>query len=83
MTGKSFLAYYETNSTCRDVTDKEISTHLKIVAAALNYSQQKGIATECHSLCSGGANALALEGYSDQEIKNGALTWGHIQRIYL
>ncbi len=44
---------------------------LKMVAAALDYPSLKGvpiIRIDIHSLCSGGANVLALSGYSDMQI---------------
>ena len=54
------------------VTDKHISRGLKTAALALNYPSKKGIPIEridTHSLRSGGANALALAGYSDTQIQ--------------
>ena len=55
-----------------DVTDKDISSALKLAAIALEYPALKGIPidrVDTHSLQSGGANALALCGYSDREIQ--------------
>jgi hypothetical protein len=54
-----------------DVTAEHISTALKMAARALEYPILKGIPIErinTHSLCSGGANALPLSGYSDTQI---------------
>ncbi len=55
-----------------DVTAEHISTALKMAARALEYPILKGIPIErinTHSLCSGGANALALSGYFDTQIQ--------------
>jgi hypothetical protein len=52
---------------------------------ALEYPTIKGIPIErvnTHSLQSGGANALALAGYLDTQIKEGILARGHVQRIF-
>ena len=54
------------------VTDKDISAQLKLAAVALEYPSLKGIPidrVDTHSLRSGGANALALCGYTDREIQ--------------
>ena len=45
---------------------------LKLAGATLNYPSDKGIPIDrinTHSLRSGGANALALAGYSDTQIQ--------------
>jgi hypothetical protein len=55
-----------------DVTGENISKGLKMVATLLHYPTTRGIPIEhidTHSLCSGGANALALSGYSDMQIQ--------------
>jgi hypothetical protein len=55
-----------------DVTAENISRALKLAAAKLQYPTTKGIPFErinTHSLHSGGANALALAGYSDTQIQ--------------
>ena len=55
-----------------DITDKHIRTAIKLAGAVLDYPSRKGIPIEridTHSLRSGGANALALNGYSDREIQ--------------
>ena len=64
-------AYFE-NGVRRDVTADDMSEGLKIAAASLDYPSLKGIPVErinTHSLRSGGANALALAGYSDTQIQ--------------
>ena len=52
-----------------------MSAALKFATTALNYPSLKGILivrVDTHSLRSGGANTLSLEGYSDRGIqKNG------------
>jgi hypothetical protein len=53
------------------MTDKYIRATLKLAAFALEYPS-RGIPidrVDTHSLRSGGANALALNGYSDREIQ--------------
>ena len=55
-----------------DVTPKDMSEALKHAAAMLDYPKQRGISIsniDTHSLRSGGANALALAGYSDTQIQ--------------
>ena len=55
-----------------DVTDIDIQKNIKLAAALLNYPMHKGIPVnwvDTHSLQSGGANALSLLGYSNQEIQ--------------
>jgi hypothetical protein len=67
--------YFEATQTeflQHDVTDKDIRRELKLAAIALEYPALKGIPidrVDTHSLRSGGANALALSGYSDREIQ--------------
>jgi hypothetical protein len=54
------------------VTSNHISLALKLAAGTLKYPTIKGIPIErvnTHSLRSGGANALALAGYSDTQIQ--------------
>jgi hypothetical protein len=54
------------------VTDKIIRQGLKMAATVLEYQESRGIPIEridTHSLRIGGANALHLAGYSDQEIQ--------------
>jgi hypothetical protein len=55
-----------------DVTSGHVSSALKLAAGALEYPIIKGIPIErvnMHSLRSGGANVLALAGYSDIQIQ--------------
>ena len=64
-------AYWEEGIRC-DVTAEHISRALKLAAVALSYPVAKGIPIQrinTHSLRSGGANALALAGYSDTQIQ--------------
>ena len=74
-TSTCLSSYFETSSTSTrraDVTDKNIRSELKLAAIALEYPALKGIPVDridTHSLRSGGANALALSGYSDREIQ--------------
>ena len=54
------------------VTSGQVSSALTLAAGALEYPTIKGIPIErvnTHSLRSGGANALALAGYSDTQIQ--------------
>ena len=65
-------AYFSPAHDRRDVTDKNVSTALKLAAVALEYPSLRGIPIDridTHSLRSGGANALALSGYTDREIQ--------------
>jgi hypothetical protein len=51
---------------------KDISKGLKMAATLLQYPAMRGISIariDTHSLRSGGANALALSGYSDTQIQ--------------
>ena len=55
-----------------DVTGEDISKGLKMAANLLQYPTTRGIPInriDTHSLRSGGANALALSGYSDTQIQ--------------
>jgi hypothetical protein len=70
-TGKTFLSLYWTKGTKVDITAENISRALKSSATELHYPTNTGIPISrinTHSLCSGGANALALAGYSDTQI---------------
>ena len=67
-----FLSAYFVDGKRADVTDKEISTALKVAAAVLDYPNSRGIplaSIDTHSLRIGGANALSLAGYTDRQIK--------------
>ncbi len=67
-----FLSTYFTGQNLRhDMTDRYIRATLKLAAFALQYPA-RGFPIEridTHSLRSGGANSLALNGYSDREIQ--------------
>jgi hypothetical protein len=68
---KTILSAYFYGSKRLDVTADHISSALKLSATALEYPILKGIPIDrinTHSLRSGGANALALAGYSDTPI---------------
>ena len=68
----TFLSTYWMDGVRLDVTAENISRALKSAAAELQYPTTKGIPIErinTHSLRSGGANALALAGYSDTQIQ--------------
>lgn len=63
-------AYWENNKKC-EVNDEDIRRNVKWAATQLDYPGTKGIPIELidtHSLRCGGANALALSGYSDTQI---------------
>ncbi len=71
-TGKTFLSLYWVKGIKADVMAKHISRALKSAAMELQYPTNKGIPItqiNTHSLQSGGANALALAGYSDTQIQ--------------
>ena len=54
------------------MTTEDMSDGLKVATTSLDYPSLKGIPVETvntHSLRSGGANALALAGYSDTQIQ--------------
>jgi hypothetical protein len=71
-TAKTIISAYYHDGKCFDVTADHISSALKLVAKVLEYPILKGIPIErinTHSLHSGGANALALAGYSDTQIQ--------------
>jgi hypothetical protein len=68
---KLTLSSYYDKGTRKDVTDKHIRGALKLAATALGYAL-RGFPIDridTHSLRSGGANALALAGYSDTQIQ--------------
>jgi hypothetical protein len=70
--GTDYLSTYFVDGIRQDVTAEDISKHLKLAAGLLNYPMQKGIPIEwvdTHLLRGGGANALALSGYSDTQIQ--------------
>ena len=70
--GKEFLSAYWTEGMKRNATAEDISHHLKMAGGLLDYPKRKGIPIDridTHSLRGGGANALALSGYSDTQIQ--------------
>lgn len=71
-TATTFLSAFWSHGVCQFVTHNHISSGLKLAAAALDYPSCKGIPidrVDTHSLRCGGANALALSGYSDRQIQ--------------
>jgi hypothetical protein len=69
---QDYLSSYYVNGARKDVTAEDISKHLNLAAGLLNYPTHKGIPVErvdTHSLRGGGANALALSGYSETAIQ--------------
>jgi hypothetical protein len=71
-TGKTLLSLFFHSDEQYDVCGEDISRGLKMAATLLQYLATQGIPIErinTHSLQSGGANALALLGYSDTQIQ--------------
>jgi hypothetical protein len=69
---KTYLSTYFEEGLEYNVTAEHIFKGLKMAVAALDYPLLKGIPIkriDTHSLCSGGANALALSGYSNIQIQ--------------
>ena len=67
----AFLSTYFTGNGRCDVSDRNISTALKMAAQVLAYPS-RGFPIDridTHSLRSGGANALSLAGYTDRQIQ--------------
>jgi hypothetical protein len=68
----SFLSTFYHRGKRGDVVGEDISKALKMAATLLEYPETRGIPIELvdtHSLRCGGANALALSGYSDTQIQ--------------
>ncbi len=68
----TYLSAYYVEGVRHDLTDKDISKNVKWAAEALDYPNLKGIPLDridTHSLRMGGANALALAGFSDTQIQ--------------
>ena len=84
---KSFLlAYYDDKGQRGDITNKDVSKALKVVATVLEYHTAKGIPIDridTHSLRSGGANALSLSGFSDTQIQKMGLWRGATFKEYI
>jgi hypothetical protein len=71
-TVKKFLSSYWVKGARTDIMAEHISRALKSAATELQYLTSKGIPIariNTHSLRIGGANALALAGYSDTQIQ--------------
>ncbi len=69
---ETISSYWTSPHNVRSVTAEHITRAVKLAAAMLEYPTRKGIPIErinTHSLRSGGANALALSGYSDTQIQ--------------
>lgn len=69
---ETISTYWEANMLARSVTAEHMSKAIKLAAQMLYYPANKGIPIQrinTHSLRSGGANVLALSGYSDTEIQ--------------
>ncbi len=69
---KALLSAFYLDGIRYDVTREDVSKGLKMAAMLLHYPAMRGIPIEridTHSLRSGGANALALSGYSDMQIQ--------------
>jgi hypothetical protein len=72
--GKTILCKVYKEDGERYVCAKDVSASLKVAANLLQYPMTRGIpinSVDTHSLRSGGANALALSGYTDTQIKMG------------
>ena len=68
----SFLSTFYHEGKKYDVTGEDISKGLKMAATLLEYPETRGIPIELidtHLLRCGGANALALLGFSDTQIQ--------------
>jgi hypothetical protein len=69
---KTLLSAFFHLGTRYDVCGKDISKGLKLAATVLKYPSTRGIPIDridTHSIQSGGANAVALSGYSDTQIQ--------------
>jgi hypothetical protein len=69
---KALLLAFYVDGVHYNVTGDNISKGLKMAATLLQYPSTRGISidrVDTHSLQSGGANALALSGYSDTQIQ--------------
>ena len=68
----TYVSAFWENGTRYDISDKDMRESLKWAAEFLHYEDEKGIPVDrvdTHSLRMGGANALALAGYSDTQIQ--------------
>ena len=69
----TFMSAVWENGVRYGVSDKDMSENLKWAAEQMDYDGRCGIPVDridTHSLQMGGANALALAGYSDTQIQN-------------
>jgi hypothetical protein len=69
---KTFLSTFYHKGSRFDICGEDVSKSLKLAATILQYPSTRGIPIDridTHSLRSGGANALALSGYSDTQIQ--------------
>ena len=69
---RDYLSSYYVSGGHKDVMAEDISKHLALAVGLLNYPIRKGIQVEridTHSLWGGGANVLALSGYSETAIQ--------------
>jgi hypothetical protein len=85
-TKKTILSAYYYGGKRFNVTANHISAALKLAASALEYLIQKGIPIDrinTHSLQSGGANALALAGYSNTQIQKMGWWRGVTFKVYV
>ena len=68
----TFMSAFYEDEARYDLSDSDMRTNLKWAAEVLNYPDEKGIPVEhvdTHALRMGGANALALSGYSNTQIQ--------------
>ncbi len=85
-TDRTILSAYYYGGKQFDVTAEHISAALKMAARALEYPILKDIPIDrinTHSLRSGGANALALSGYSDTQIQKMGCWRGAVFKEYV
>ena len=83
---KTNLSAYWENGKQHHLTAENTSRALKFAAGALDFPTLKGIPIErvdTHSLRMGGANALALAGYSDTQIQKMGLWRGATFKEYI
>ena len=82
----SFLSTFYHDGKRWDVIGEDISKALKEAATLLEYPETRGIPIELidtHSLRCGGANALALSGYSDTQIQKMGIWQGATFKEYI
>jgi hypothetical protein len=84
--GKTFLCKVYAKGGDRYVCAGDVSAGLKVAASILQYPLTRGIpisSVDTHSLRSGGANALALSGYSDTQIQKMGRWRGKMFKDYI